>query len=321
MTIIHNPQLIQLSIHNLAKYSEESVAIAAYLGRQLSENGRRALRACLERMSGWCGQPLFEWQPHLLGRAGILAIVERIHSSDWSTAYKALHETALSGVLKECWGCGLLDADTLKRLQRWKRVKVQRASHHQAAGRYITLDERKALWQAASTLGKTPAVIARDKAFLVLLLCGLRREECVKLVGHQLSPDGVLTVVGKGGKVRQLLLEQWTMEALREWLAFRGDEPGAFIRPVDRHGNLGEGFWSVVGASKRFEAILKSADVKNVTPHDARRTYASDALANGVDIGQVARWMGHSDVRTTASYDRRGLDQLRSAAKAVAKPF
>jgi integrase len=121
--------------------------------------------------------------------------------------------------------------------------------------------------------------------------------------------------------VRQLLLEQWTMEALGEWLAFRGDEPGAFIQPVDRHGNLGEGFWSVIGASKRFEAILKSADVKDVTPHDARRTYASDALANGVDIGQVARWMGHSDVRTTASYDRRGLDQLRAAAKAVARPF
>jgi integrase len=54
---------------------------------------------------------------------------------------------------------------------------------------------------------------------------------------------------------------------------------------VDRHGNLGKGYWAAIGASKRFEAILKKAGVANVTPHDARRTYASNALANGLDIG------------------------------------
>ncbi len=82
------------------------------------------------------------------------------------------------------------------------------------ARRYINLDERKALWQAAGSLGATKVAIARDRVFLTLLLCGMPREECVRLERRQLSPDGVLTVLGKGGKERQLVLEPWTMEAL-----------------------------------------------------------------------------------------------------------
>jgi integrase len=279
------------------------------------------MRKCLALFASWFGRDLMDWEPQRLNVIGVRAIVERIRQQGWKPATAAKHEAALAGLIKSCWRLGLLDSDTAHRMRDWSRIRVQRATHHQAAGRYITLDERKALWQSAGSLGATKVAIVRDRAFLTLLLCGMRREECVRLERRQLSPDGVLTVLGKGGKERQLVLEPWTMEALQGWLNVRGEEPGAFLRPVDRHGNLGKGYWAPIGASKRFEAILKKAGVANVTPHDARRTYASDALANGVDIGQVARWMGHSDVRTTASYDRRGLDQLRAAARAVARPF
>jgi integrase/recombinase XerD len=297
------------------------MAISEYLSRFATEVGRRTMQRCLTLLASWQGCDLMDWEPHRLGVIGVRAIAERIRNQGWKPATQAKHEAALAGVIKSCWRFGLLDTDTAHRMQDWRRVKVQRGENAQAAGRYVTREERARLWKAAETMANTEIGRLRDKALLVLLLCGLRREECASLRMENLKASGALEIPGKGSKYRQIPIEPWQHSILTEWIRARGDAPGELLAPINRHGDIAPSKWSLAAVSKRADQIAKTAGVAGVACHDFRRTFASDALASGVDITLVARWMGHSSVRTTQSYDRRGLDTLRQVGRSVWQPF
>ena len=93
------------------------------------------------------------------------------------------------------------------------------------------------------------------------------------------------------------------------------------LLPVDRHGKTILKTWSLAAASKRFQEITRAAGVYGITPHDVRRTFASEALEAGHDIVKVARWLGHADVQTTALYDRRQLTSLRGVGGPILLPL
>lgn len=282
---------------------------------------------CLNRLAGFCGHPLDEWQPHALGPLGIQSLALKVQNGTtkrglpWAPAYIAAHEAALSGVLDQFWAFGMIDQEQLARLKFWKRIQVRRSLQDPAKGRWVSHAERQKIWNAAGQLHGSPPIKARDRAFLALLLCGLRREETTSANVTDILEDGLLRVRGKGGRTRYLHLEHWTRTALDHWLAFRGTGPGPLLLPVDRHGRMILRTWSLAAASKRFQEITRAARVSGITPHDVRRTFASEALEAGHDIVKVARWLGHADVQTTALYDRRQPTSLRGVGGPILLPL
>jgi hypothetical protein len=57
-------------------------------------------------------------------------------------------------------------------------------------------------------------------------------------------------------------------------------------------------------------------------PHDFRRTFAANLIEANIDLVTVRDLMGHSDINTTAGYDRHSEDaKRRSTGKAPRSSF
>lgn len=147
----------------------------------------------------------------------------------------------------------------------------------------------------------------RDRALLALLLaCGLRRHEAVKLklADFQQREEhwAIVDLVGKGGHVRTVPIPNWVWSVLSEWLSAAGIREGRIFRRVSRTGRIfGPGItakavWHIVKQAARAAGISKLA------PHDLRRSCARLCQSAGGELKQIQLLLGHVSVQTTERY-------------------
>src|SRR5262245_32508723 len=141
---------------------------------------------------------------------------------------------------------------------------------------------------------------ARDHVLLAVAYGGgLRVSELVALKwGDVIVRDKKvqLSVLGKGGVVRQVLLQ---MTVSRQLLDLRGD--GGANDPVfaARHGgSLTER--AVHGLVKRTARAAGISDA--VSPHWLRHSHGSHAIDRGAPLPEVQATLGHANVATTSGY-------------------
>jgi integrase len=66
-----------------------------------------------------------------------------------------------------------------------------------------------------------------------------------------------------------------------------------------------------------FATAAKNAGLKNVTPHTLRHTCATWMAQDGVDLFQIAGWLGHSYARTVELYAHHSPSHLSAAKQAM----
>lgn len=110
--------------------------------------------------------------------------------------------------------------------------------------------------------------------------------------------SGVVVVVGKGSKRREVPLAPSLGSALRAYAAERPEgEPLFATRPGRR--------LSRQAFAKRLGLAAKRAGLaRPVAPHDLRHTFAVRCVDLGVPVVRLSRWLGHSSTATTAIYYR-----------------
>jgi len=154
----------------------------------------------------------------------------------------------------------------------------------------------------------------RDRTMLELLYAtGLRVSELVNLslaqVNHQ---QGVVRVVGKGGKERLVPLGEAALDWLERYLrdarprlmgpgACDAMFPGPRGRAISR-----QAFWYAI---KRYATIAGIA--KPVSPHSLRHAFATHLLNHGADLRVVQLLLGHSDISTTQIYTHVAKERLK----------
>jgi integrase/recombinase XerD len=174
-------------------------------------------------------------------------------------------------------------------------------------GRPLRLPARKStLAERIMTEADTHRVIAlepnrRNRVLLRLLYAsGVRVSELCGLTWRDLQERGdagQVTVFGKGGKTRTILLSAATW---RELMALRGDagvdDPVFPSRKGHGHLDRSQVLRIVQTAAKRAGVVGK------VSPHWMRHAHASHALDRGAPIHLVQATLGHSSVATTGRY-------------------
>jgi site-specific recombinase XerD len=292
---------------------------AVYLAR-LGPGSRRAMRQALDTIAAILTGGTFDadgpfWPalryPHTAAVRAALAGRYRP-----ATANKML--AALRGVLQECWRLGLMSAEEYQRARDLKTIKAETLPR----GRALTLGEIGSLF-AVCAQDPRPAG-ARDAALIAVLYGGgLRRSEAVQLNLADYTPASaeIRVLAGKGRKDRVLFLTGGAAEALNDWLALRGDEPGPLFYAVRKGG-------AVVPRRLTDQAVMhilaqrgEQCGVLAFAPHDLRRSFITDLLEAGADTFVVQQLAGHSDPKTTKRYDRRGEGAKRKAAQLLHVPY
>lgn len=220
---------------------------------------------------------------------------------------------AYKGVAKEAWKEKLIKVNDYQDIKGIPRIRSSRIPK----GRALDLKELNKLidycLQENGVLGK------RDAALIALVYgAGLRRQEAADLsLSCYDKRNQSLSVIGKEDKERQHPLNARTVNIIECWLAERGNETGPFFYSYYKGGSPRPGKMSGQAVYHIISKRYKESGVERLTPHDLRRTYATNLLDAGEDIFTVQDMMGHASIETTRIYDQRGKKATVKAVNAL----
>ena len=177
------------------------------------------------------------------------------------------------------------------------RPKLDRPLPHAIPSRHLVA--------AIEAIDASDPIGARDAAIIELLYAtGLRISELASLTVDDVGGD-IISVVGKGGKGRQVPVGRPAQAALENYL--HHGRPSLVQEPAANH------LW--VGARG---GALSSRGLRRVVsrrvatfPHALRHSFATHLLEGGADLRVVQDLLGHTDLATTQIYTAVTREHLR----------
>lgn len=150
----------------------------------------------------------------------------------------------------------------------------------------------------------------RDDAVVEMLYgSGLRVSELCSLDVDAIdSRRGVVRVMGKGSKERQVPVSKPSIEAVRDWLKVRNEVLGDDTELALFLNHRGRRI-----SPRDVRRLIDDRAVSPTHPHALRHTFATHLLDNGADLRTVQELLGHSDVGTTQRYTHVSKERLKTA--------
>ena len=177
---------------------------------------------------------------------------------------------------------------------------------------WLGKDEMEALLKVPDR--REPRGRIEHALLLFLWNTGARVSEAVALRVRDLDSGrggghALITLNGKGGKLRQCPLWPRTVDALAELVKGREAGDAVFLsrhrRPYTRHG--------VYRLVERCAARVPELAGRKTTPHLVRHACACHLLKSRVDINTISSWLGHVSLETTNIYAEIDLEMKARA--------
>jgi integrase len=145
----------------------------------------------------------------------------------------------------------------------------------------------------------------RHALLAVLIVCGLRRDELVRLTVEHMQKRSrrwlIVDLPGKGKRIRTVALPSWVKEIVDAWTKAASITTERIFRAVHKSGAVqsslsSTALWQIV------QAYAGKCDLAPLSPHDLRRTCAKLCRAAGGDLEQIQFLLGHESIQTTERY-------------------
>jgi site-specific recombinase XerD len=144
---------------------------------------------------------------------------------------------------------------------------------------------------------------------VVLWRAGLRISEALALRESDLEPNcgSLLVRRGKGGKRREVGMDDWAWMELRPWIERRAELPVGPLFCVLAGPTKGRA-WSATAARQDLRLLARRAGVRRrFAPHQLRHAHAVEMAREGVPINVIQRQLGHCNLGVTSVY-LEGID-------------
>jgi site-specific recombinase XerD len=148
----------------------------------------------------------------------------------------------------------------------------------------------------------------RLRAMIVVLWRGgLRIQDALALTEHDLDHrrGSLLVRNGKGGRRREVGMDEWGWEHVRPWLTARADLPvGPLFCIID--GPTRGRPWSGAAVRNELRRVAARAAVRRrFAHHQLRHAHALELAREGVPLNIIQRQLGHANLGTTSIYLQR----------------
>jgi integrase/recombinase XerD len=179
---------------------------------------------------------------------------------------------------------------------------------------YLSVDE---CMQLLNSIDRQTDIGLRDFTMIATLWCtGLRTFECAGLCWNNINFDeGTLRVVGKGGKERQVFLNERIWDTLQDYalaVEYQDEDPifctmkGGKVSEKKKH-------FTNTSLNNAVKTLAKRAGLgREITTLTFRHTFATHMFEAGVPIDDIKEIIGHERETETCIYIHVTLDGVRS---------
>jgi integrase/recombinase XerD len=287
-----------------SQHSIDGFVDAVWLEDGLSKNTLEAYRRDLTLYARWLGAP--EQRGRLL---------DETLDSDLVAYFSVMHEASKATSANR-------RLTVFKRYFRWalreRLIAADPTLKFQAARQALRVPKTMSEAQIDALLAAPAddeALGQRDRAMLELMYAsGLRVSELVGLKTFHLGlNEGVLRVMGKGGKERPVPFGQVAREWVVLYLAearpaiLGGQQTEDLFVTGHGHGMSRVMFWKLV---KKYAGL--AGITSPLSPHTLRHAFATHLLNHGADLRAVQLLLGHADISTTTIYTHVARERLKA---------
>lgn len=165
-------------------------------------------------------------------------------------------------------------------------------------------------------------------AIMVLLFTGLRRGELLGLKWDDITDDALTVrrgVFQERGTAKAEDFKAKTSKSLRELPLV--PEIAYQVQALPHHGEFVFGtnsgtLWHPRNFSRDYASFFKALrdeypEVRNLSAHCCRHTFATLTMLSGADVRTVQQILGHSDINTTARYTHPNMNTMHKAVSGM----
>jgi site-specific recombinase XerD len=157
--------------------------------------------------------------------------------------------------------------------------------------------------------GERPAGLRVRGLIVVLWRSGLRVSEALALAEGDLEPGrgAMLVRRGKGGRRREVGMDEWGWRQLDPWLKLRPRMPVGALFCVLNGPTAGRP-WSAAAVRTQLRRLAGQAGVRRrFASPQLRHAHAVEMARKGVPLNVIQRQLGHADLGITSVY-LQGID-------------